>query len=99
MLTSLVDDFGSLDYKIDSTNSSIDSFVTARKAGDTSPFTVAAVIDMGVFGADGVTVKKRDAIPSIDPALNHTTIGRLYDTAADYDFVVRAISSCHIHDL
>ncbi|KAF8313567.1 Metallo-dependent phosphatase [Clavulina sp. PMI_390] len=75
-------------YKIDSTNSSIDSFVTARKAGDTSPFTVAAVIDMGVFGADGVTVKKRDAIPAIDPALNHTTIGRLFDTAADYDFVI-----------
>lgn len=44
---------------------------------------------MGVFGANGVTVSKRDLIPEIDPSLEHTTIGRLAAIASEYDFVVR----------
>ena len=53
-----------------------------------TPFTAAAVIDMGVFGANGVTVNRRDLIPRIDPSLEHTTIERLVVTASEYDFVV-----------
>lgn len=33
-------------YKIDSTNSTVDSFETARAAGDHTPYTVALVVDM-----------------------------------------------------
>jgi acid phosphatase type 7 len=40
--------------------------------------TLCAVVDM----------TKKDTIPSIPPALNHTTIGRLASTIDDYEFVV-----------
>ncbi|KAI1321281.1 putative acid phosphatase [Xylariaceae sp. FL0255] len=79
-------------YKIVSTNSSIDHFVSPRQAGDKTAFAFNAVIDMGVYGADGYTIAsdnaKRDTIPSIQPALNHTTIGALATTVNDYEFVV-----------
>lgn len=51
-----------------------------------------AVIDMGVYGADGYTIQgdmsKRDTIPQIDPSLNHTTIGRLANTVDDYELII-----------
>ena len=51
-----------------------------------------AVIDLGVYGADGYTIEmdqsKRDTIPTVDPSLNHTTIGRLADTVNDYELIV-----------
>jgi hypothetical protein len=77
------------DYKIGSTNSSIDSFTTGRVAGDHTPFNAALVIDMGVFGTYGLTIDemKRDNIP-IAPELKHTTIDRLVQIANQYDFVV-----------
>ncbi|AEO71895.1 uncharacterized protein THITE_2093391 [Thermothielavioides terrestris NRRL 8126] len=79
-------------YKIVSTNSTVDHFMSSRVAGDKTPFTISVVIDMGVYGADGYTIEnnpaKRDTIPSIDPSLNHTTIGRLAQTVDDYEFVV-----------
>ncbi|KAI0884784.1 putative acid phosphatase [Annulohypoxylon maeteangense] len=79
-------------YKIVSTNSSVDHFLSPRVAGDTTPFAMNAVIDMGVYGADGYTIKmdqtKRDIIPTIDPSLNHTTISALANTVDDYEFVV-----------
>jgi len=53
---------------------------------------MSIVIDLGVYGADGYTIQmdqtKRDTIPSIDPSLNHTTIGRLADNINDYELVV-----------
>jgi hypothetical protein len=53
---------------------------------------MSAVIDLGVYGADGFTIEmdqtKRDTIPSIEPSLNHTTIGRLADNINDYELVV-----------
>lgn len=81
------------DYKIDSTNSSIDTFRTGRLAGDHAPFTAAVVIDMGVFGKNGLTVQKRaDVNPRsesyVPPSLEHTTIDRLVKTAGEYEFVV-----------
>ncbi|KAI0005660.1 Metallo-dependent phosphatase [Xylariaceae sp. FL0662B] len=79
-------------YKIVSTNSSIEHFFSARVAGDTTPFAMNAVIDMGVYGADGYTIemdeRKRDTIPQIDPSLNHTTISQLANTVDDYEFIV-----------
>ncbi|KAI1126508.1 purple acid phosphatase-like protein [Nemania abortiva] len=79
-------------YKITSTNSTVEHFVSPRPAGDTGAFSFNAVIDLGVYGADGYTIKadnaKRDTIPLIDPSLNHTTIGRLANTIDDYEFVL-----------
>ncbi|KAF2642671.1 Metallo-dependent phosphatase [Massarina eburnea CBS 473.64] len=79
-------------YRIVSTNSSVDHFLSPRVPGDKTPFTMNAVIDMGVYGADGYTIQgdsaKRDTIPQIDPSLNHTTIDRLAQTVDDYEFVI-----------
>ncbi len=79
-------------YKITSTNSTVEHFLSPRSAGDTGAFSFNAVIDLGVYGADGYTIKannaKRDTIPLIQPSLNHTTIGRLANTIDDYEFVV-----------
>ncbi|KAI1275126.1 Metallo-dependent phosphatase-like protein [Xylaria sp. FL0933] len=79
-------------YKIVSTNSTVDHFLSPRSPGDTGAFSFNAVIDLGVYGKDGYTIKsnnaKRDTIPLIDPSLNHTTIGRLANTIDDYEFVV-----------
>lgn len=53
---------------------------------------MSVVIDLGVYGADGFTIEmdqtKRDTIPSIEPSLNHTTIGRLADNINDYEIIV-----------
>lgn len=62
--------------------------MSARAAGDTTPFTMNVVADLGVYGADGFTTDKRDLIPTIEPALNHSTIGRLAETIDDYEFVI-----------
>ncbi|EFX04386.1 metallo-phosphoesterase [Grosmannia clavigera kw1407] len=79
-------------YKIVSTNSTVEQFMSPRQAGDTTPFTMSVVIDLGVYGKDGFTIAmdhtKRDLIPLVDPSLNHTTIGRLSATADDYEFVL-----------
>ncbi|KAF2247935.1 Metallo-dependent phosphatase [Trematosphaeria pertusa] len=79
-------------YKIVSTNSSVEHFSSPRVAGDKTPFSMNAVIDMGVYGADGYTIQgdmsKRDTIPQIDPSLNHTTIGRLANTVDDYELII-----------
>ncbi|KAK3941965.1 Metallo-dependent phosphatase-like protein [Diplogelasinospora grovesii] len=79
-------------YKIVSTNSSVEHFFSPRPAGDKTPFTMNAVIDLGVYGADGYTIQmdqtKRDTIPFVPPSLNHTTIDRLAQTVDDYELVV-----------
>ncbi|CAJ2510071.1 Uu.00g059710.m01.CDS01 [Anthostomella pinea] len=79
-------------YKIVSTNSSTEHFLSPRPAGDKGAFSLNAVIDMGVYGVDGYTIEmdmsKRDAIPSIDPSLNHTTISRLASSIDDYELVL-----------
>lgn len=51
------------------------------------------MIDLGVYGRDGFMIdngnetQKRD-IPKIDPALNHTTIGSLYNKRDSFDWVI-----------
>jgi phosphodiesterase/alkaline phosphatase D-like protein len=79
-------------YKITSTNSSVENFFSPRVPGDKTPFSVVATPDLGVYGADGFTIKgdqtKRDMIPQIDPSLNHSTIDRLAQTVDDYEFVL-----------
>lgn len=75
-------------YKIDSTNSTTKSFKSAHAPGDDSSFVVNAVIDMGVYGADGYTTTKKRDIPYIPPSLTHSTIEQLVDSADQYDFVI-----------
>ena len=80
-------------YRIESSNSStpIAFFRTAREAGDTTPFTLANVADLGIYGPDGYTItspNQRRDIPSVDPSLSHTTIDRLVKTADEYEFVI-----------
>ncbi|KAK8043194.1 hypothetical protein PG994_013677 [Apiospora phragmitis] len=79
-------------YKVSSTNSTVKHFFSPRAPGDKTPFAVNAVIDLGVYGVDGFTIQndmsKRDLIPHIQPALNHTTIGRLATTIDDYELVL-----------
>jgi hypothetical protein len=79
-------------YKITSTNSSVEHFFSPRVPGDKTPFSIVATPDLGVYGADGFTIKgdqtKRDMIPQIDPSLNHSTIDRLAQTVNDYEFVL-----------
>ncbi|SMR41313.1 unnamed protein product [Zymoseptoria tritici ST99CH_1E4] len=75
-------------YKIVSGNSSVEHFVSPRTAGDLTPFNMDVVIDLGVYGPDGFTTQKRDSIPTIDPALEHSTIGRLATTINDYELVI-----------
>lgn len=66
--------------------------MSPRAPGDKTPFTTSVVIDLGVYGENGYTVKgdvsKRDTIPTIDPSLNHTTIARLAETFNDYEWVM-----------
>lgn len=80
------------DYKIDSTNSTIDSFKTARLAGDPTPFAAALVIDMGVFGPDGLSERNLSySNKSITYPLKpkeHTTIQQLVKSASSYEFVL-----------
>lgn len=75
-------------YKIVSTNSTVDHFFSPRAAGDETAFNMDVVVDLGVYGADGFTTTKRDTIPSIQPALQHSTIGNLANTIDDYEFVI-----------
>lgn len=75
-------------YKIESTNSTVLSFKSAPAVGSTSPFTVNAVIDMGVYGADGYTTTKKRDIPFIPPSLTHSTIEQLVESSGEYDFVI-----------
>ncbi|EAW11058.1 purple acid phosphatase family protein [Aspergillus clavatus NRRL 1] len=79
-------------YKIVSGNSTVNHFMSPRLAGDTTPFTMDVVIDLGVYGKDGYTLAskkiKRSDIPHIQPELNHTTIGSLARTIDDYELVI-----------
>lgn len=75
-------------YKIVSTNSSVDHFMSPRKPGDTTPYALNTIIDLGVYGQDGYTNKKRDTPPQVQPQLQHTTIGRLATTVNDYEYII-----------
>jgi acid phosphatase len=46
------------------------------------------VVDLGVYGPDGFTTTKRDQIPTIEPALEQSTIGSLARTYKDYELVI-----------
>ncbi|KAF8307932.1 Metallo-dependent phosphatase [Clavulina sp. PMI_390] len=79
-------------YKIDSTNSTISSFKTARARGDQTPFTAALVIDMGVFGPDGLSTRTTSYTNQtitfpLKPG-EHTTIQRMLAMKDQYEFVL-----------
>jgi len=79
-------------YKIESTNSTIGSFKTARAAGDHTPFTMAGLVDMGVFGPDGLSTRQMSFTgKAITNQLNpgdHTTIQSLAAIASQYEFIL-----------
>lgn len=75
-------------YKINSTNSTVEHFLSPRRVGTTTPFNMSVVIDLGVYGENGYTTEKRDTIPHVQPELNHSTIGALARTVDQYDFVL-----------
>jgi phosphodiesterase/alkaline phosphatase D-like protein len=63
------------------------TFTTARAAGDSTPYTVGVVIDMGTFGALGLS----SSIPAADNPLGpteQTTIAALKEAINEYEFVV-----------
>lgn len=75
-------------YKINSTNSTVESFLSPRAVGDTTSFNMSVVIDLGVYGENGYTTKKKRDIIHVSPALNQTTIGALARTADEYELVL-----------
>ncbi|PCH08063.1 Hypothetical protein PENO1_009020 [Penicillium occitanis (nom. inval.)] len=82
-------------YQIVSTNSSVEHFFSPRTPGDKTPFSMNVVADLGVYGPDGYTLSsnssgllRKDTIPSIDPSLEHATIGALANTVDDYEFII-----------
>lgn len=75
-------------YKIVSGNSTVESFLSPRAPGDTTPFKFSIVVDLGVYGPDGFTTNNKRDIPSIDPALDHSTIGSLARNFDDYEVVL-----------
>jgi len=84
--------FDRKDYKIDSTNSTVGSFKTARRAGDHTPFAAAVVVDMGVFGPDGLSERNlsytsQNITWPLKPK-EHTTIEQLVKSASSYAFVL-----------
>ena len=74
--------------QIVSTNSTTETFMSAIPAGNMTPFNTSIVVDLGAYGVNGYTTRKRDQIPMIQPELNHTTIGALARTVDEYDFVL-----------
>lgn len=76
-------------YEVVSTNSTVAQFMSPRQAGDKTPFSMVTLADLGIYGEDGYTGKrKREEIPQVQPALNHTTIGSLAKRINDYEFIV-----------
>ncbi|RLM00406.1 hypothetical protein CFD26_108389 [Aspergillus turcosus] len=89
-------------YKIVSGNSTVNHFLSPRTPGDTTPFSMDVVIDLGVYGKDGYTISskkiKKSDIPYIQPELNHTTIGRLADTIDDYEIIIHPGDTAYADD-
>lgn len=64
------------------------SFQTARVAGDMTPFTVAALVDMGTFGPLGLgTTTGKGAANPLRPG-EQTTIQSVAGRLSEFDFVV-----------
>ncbi|OAA79052.1 Metallophosphoesterase domain protein [Akanthomyces lecanii RCEF 1005] len=79
-------------YKIMGGQSDVEHFLSPRAAGDKTPFSMNAIIDLGAYGQDGYTISRnrgrRDNIPNIPMSMNHTTIGRLATTIDDYELII-----------
>lgn len=75
-------------YKVDAKNGRVATFLSPRSAGDKAAFRMVTLADLGIYGQDGYTTAKRQEIPQVQPALNHTTIGALARTVNDYEFII-----------
>lgn len=64
------------------------TFTTSRLAGDPTPFTVAAVVDMGTFGPLGLsTTTGKGAANPLAPG-EQTTIQGIRQQLDDFEFMV-----------
>lgn len=68
----------------------IQSFTTARCAGDMTPYTTAVVVDLGTMGEYGLRHNLPSDIQNPIPAGDLNTIQRLVAQLEDYEFVVHA---------
>ncbi|ORX38727.1 Metallo-dependent phosphatase-like protein [Kockovaella imperatae] len=68
--------------------SPVNSFTTARCAGDMTPYTAAVVVDMGAMGEYGLRHNLPSDISNPIPANQTNTIQRLVAQMDDYEFVV-----------
>lgn len=75
-------------YQVVSTNSTVGHFMSPRTPGDKTRFSMVTLADLGIYGQDGYTTKKREEIPQVQPALNHTTIGALAKSVNNYEFLI-----------
>lgn len=70
------------------------SFRTSRPAGDTTPYSIAVVVDMGTFGPEGMsTTAGTGVVPNnILKPEEKNTIQSITDVLSDIDFVLHRMS-------
>jgi hypothetical protein len=66
------------------------SFTTARAAGDPTPYTVGVVVDMGTFGALGLSTVVGTGAANPLQVNEQTTIAALTEMLDSYEFMVHA---------
>jgi hypothetical protein len=66
------------------------TFTTARAAGDPTPYTVGVVVDMGTFGALGLSTVVGTGAANPLQVNEQTTIAALTEMIDDYEFMVHA---------
>ena len=66
------------------------TFTTARSAGDPTPYTVGVVVDMGTFGALGLSDVTGTGGSNPLGVNEQTTIAALAEMIDDYEFMVHA---------
>lgn len=66
------------------------SFTTARLAGDMTPYTAGVVVDMGTFGALGLSTTVGTGAANPLRVNEQTTIAAMTQMINNYDFIVHA---------
>lgn len=66
------------------------TFTTARAAGDTTPYTMGVVVDMGTFGALGLSTVVGTGAANPLAVNEQTTIASLTEMIDSYEFIVHA---------
>ena len=64
------------------------SFTTSRAAGDMTPYTVAVIVDMGTFGALGLSDVVGNGAANPLRVNEQTTIAAMTELESEYDFII-----------